>query len=222
MSNLSRPKDITVKHNVEAELEWAPEVDASKIGVTAEGGVVTLTGHVRSYAEKWNTEGIAKRVHGVQGLANEIEVQLSSGDHLDDADIVQSALSALAWNLTVPPGCVRVLATKGFLTLEGDVDWYYQKRAAEDGVRNLRGVRGVSNQLMVKAHVRPGDVKSKIEAALKRSAEVDSNNVIIETIEGSVTLRGQVRSWAEHDDALSAAWAAPGVTNVVDHLSIYG
>jgi osmotically-inducible protein OsmY len=217
---MSKPKDINLKHNVEAELEWDPEVNAGKIGVAAEGGVVTLTGHVRSYPEKWNTERIAKRVHGVQGLANEIEVELSPGDHLDDADIVQSALSALAWNLTVPQGCIRVVATKGFVTLEGDVQWFYQKRAAEDAVRNLRGVRGLSNQIGVKTHVRASDVKSKIEAALKRSAEVDAKHVIIEATDGSVTLRGEVRSWAEHDDALSAAWAAPGVTKVVDHLSI--
>jgi Predicted periplasmic or secreted lipoprotein len=217
---MSKPKDINLKHNVEAELEWDPEVDARKIGVGAEGGVVTLTGHVRSYLEKWSAERIAKRVHGVQGLANEIEVRLDDGNHLDDAGIAQSALNALSWNFTVPKDCIRVLVAKGFLTLEGDVEWQFQKRAAEDAVRYLRGVRGVSNEIGVKPHVRAGDVKSKIEAALKRSAEVDSKRVVVETSDGSVTLRGEVRSWAEHDDALSAAWAAPGVAKVVDHLSI--
>jgi osmotically-inducible protein OsmY len=217
---MSVQKDLNLKHDVEAELEWDPGVDARKIGVTAAGGVVTLTGHVHSYAEKWSAERIAKRVHGVRGVANDVEVRLSSDDHLDDDDIVESALAALRWNFTVPKDRIRVLVTKGFLTLEGDVDWQYQKRAAEDAVRNQRGVRGISNQIMVKAHVYAGDVKTKIEAALKRSAEVDSKNVIVETSDGSVTLRGKVRSWAEHDDALSAAWAAPGVTKVVDHLSI--
>jgi osmotically-inducible protein OsmY len=217
---MSKPKDINLKHDVEAELEWDPAVDARKIGVAAEGGVATLTGHVHSYAEKWNAERIAKRVHGVQGVANEIEVQLAGSDHLDDADIVQSALSALGWNFSVPKDRIRVMATKGSLTLEGDVEWQFQKHAAEEAVHYLRGVRGVSNQIVVKPHVQAGDVKSKIEAALKRSAEVDSKHVIIETSDGSVTLRGQVRSWAEHDDALGAAWAAPGVTKVVDHLSI--
>ena len=217
---MSKPKDIHLKHNVEAELEWDPEVDARKIGVAAEGGVVTLTGHVRSYAEKWSAERVAKRVHGVQGLANEIEVQLADDLRLDDADIAQSALSALSWNFTIPKDRIRVVVTKGFLTLEGDVEWQFQKRAAEDAVRFLRGVRGVSDEIAVKANVRAGDVKSKIEAALKRSAEVDAKKVIIETTDGSVTLRGEVRSWAEHDDALSAAWAAPGVMKVVDHLSI--
>lgn len=217
---MSKPKDINLKHNVEAELEWDPEVDARKIGVGAEGGVVTLTGHVRSYHEKWSAERVAKRVHGVQGLANEIEVQLVDSDHMEDADIAQSALNALSWNFTVPKEHIRVLVAKGLLTLEGDVEWQFQKRAAEDAVRYLRGVSGVSNEIAVKPHVRAGDVKSKIEAALKRSAEVDSKKVIIETTDGSVTLRGEVRSWAEHDDALSAAWAAPGVMKVVDHLSI--
>jgi osmotically-inducible protein OsmY len=217
---MSKPKDLKLKHDVEDELEWDPEVDAGKIGVAAEGGVVTLTGHVRSYPEKWSAERITKRVHGVQGLANEIEVQLVDGDQLDDGDIAKSALSALSWNFTVPKERIRVLVTKGFLTLEGEVEWQFQKRAAEDAVRFLRGVRSVSNQIVLKPHVRAGDVKSKIEAALKRSAEVDSKRVIIEMSDGSVTLRGQVRSWAEHDDALGAAWAAPGVIKVVDHLSI--
>lgn len=217
---MSKPKDINLKHNVESELEWDPEVDARKIGVAAESGVVTLTGHVPSYPAKWSAERIAKRVRGVQGLANEIEVDLATGDRLDDAAIVQSALSALNWNFTVPKDSIRVVTTKGFLTLEGDVKWQFQKRAAEDAVRHLRGVRGVSNQVEVKAHVYAGDVKAKIEAALKRSAEVDGKHVVVETSGGSVTLRGEVRSWAEHDDAVSAAWAAPGVTKVVDHMSI--
>lgn len=217
---MSTQKDLKLKHDVEAELEWDPVVDATKIGVAATAGVVTLTGHVRSYSEKWNAEKIAKRVHGAQGVANEIEVRLASDDHLDDEDIVQAALTALRWNFTVPKDRIRVMVTKGFLTLEGEVDWHYQKRAAEDAVRYQRGVRGISNQIAVKAHVYAGDVKSKIEAALKRSAEVDSKHVLVETSDGSVTLRGKVRSWAEHDDALSAAWAAPGVTKVVDHIAI--
>jgi osmotically-inducible protein OsmY len=217
---MSTQKDLKLKHDVEAELEWDPEVDARKIGVAATGGVVTLTGHVSSYAERWSAEKIAKRIHGVQGVANDIEVRLASDDHVDDDDIVQSALTALRWNFTVPKDRIRVMVTKGFLTLEGNVDWQYQKRAAEDAIRYQRGVRGISNQVVVKPHVYSGDVKAKIEAALKRSAEVDSKQVIVETSDGSVTLRGKVRSWAEHDDALIAAWAAPGVMKVVDHLSI--
>jgi len=222
---MSLPADITLRQKVETELEWDPEVDASKIGVTAEDGQVELSGQVRSYSEKWSAERIARRVYGVQALENEIEVLLPDVDHMDDAHmddahIVESALSALNWNFIVPQARIRVLATRGFITLEGDVDWHYQKRAAEDAIRCLRGVRGMSNQIAVTAHVRVGDVKSKIEAALKRNAEIDARNVIIETDDGSVTLSGLVRSWAEHDDALTAAWGTPGVTKVVDHLAI--
>jgi osmotically-inducible protein OsmY len=218
---MSLPTDITLRQKVETELEWDPEVDSSKISVTAdEGGQIELSGQVRSYSEKWSAEHIARRVYGVQTLANEIEVLLPDVDSMDDAHIVESALSALNWNFIVPQGRIRVLATRGFITLEGDVDWHYQKRAAEDATRSLRGVRGMSNQIAVTAHVRVGDVKSKIEAALKRNAEIDAKKVIIETDDGSVTLSGLVRSWAEHDDILTAAWAAPGVTKVVDHLAI--
>jgi osmotically-inducible protein OsmY len=217
---MSLPTDITLRQKVETELEWDPEVDACKIGVTAEGGQVELSGQVRSYSEKWSAERIARRVYGVQALENQIEVQLPDVDHTEDAHIVESALSALTWNFIVPQGRIRVLATGGFITLEGDVDWHYQKRAAEDAIRCLRGVRGMSNRIAVTSLVRVGDVKSKIEAALKRSAGIDAKNVIIETDDGSVTLSGLVRSWAEHDDALTAAWAAPGVTKVVDHLAV--
>lgn len=215
-----KDKDINLKHEVEAELEWDPEIDARKIGVAVTGGVVTLTGHVWNYADRWSAEPVVKRVHGVKGVANEIDVRIAAGDHVNDEDIVHSALIALNWNLTVPKDRIRVSVTKGSLALEGDVEWYFQKRAAEHAVRNLRGVRSLSNQIVVKANVHAVDVKSKIEAALKRSAEVDAKQVVVEISDGSVTLSGQVRSWAEHDDAMSAAWAAPGVMKVVDHLSI--
>src|ERR1051325_8594160 len=216
---MSTQKDLKLKHDVEAELEWDPEVDARKIGVATTGGVITLTGHVGSYAAKWTAEKVAKRVFGVKGVANDIEVRLAADDHVDDDDIVQAALRALAWNLTIPKDRIRVIVSKGLLTLEGDVDWHYQKRAAEESVHFLRGVRGIYNQIAVKPHVYVRDVKAKIEAALRRSAEVDAKRVIVEAGDGSITLRGQVRSWAEHDDAIVAAWAAPGVTKVVDHLA---
>ena len=216
---MSNPNDINLKDDGEAGLEWHPGVDGPRIDVAAVGDVITITCHLRSDAEERSAERIAEH-DGAQGLANDIDVQLAGGDPVDDADIVQSAVSALNWNFNVPEGRIRVLATKGFLTIEGDVDWHYQQRAAEDAVRYLRGVRGLSNQVVVNAHADAGEVKSNIEAALRHSAAVDEKCVFIEMSDGSVTLRGQVRSWAEHDDALSAAWAAPGVMKVVDHLSI--
>ncbi len=217
---MQKQKDLELKHDVEAELEWDPEIDATKIGVESSGGVVTLLGHVRSYHEKWNAESVAKRVHGVKAIANDLEVQLLSDDHRDDSDIAQSALMALEWNAVIPPDRIRVVVTKGFVTLDGEVEWQYQKNAALDAVRHLRGVRGVNNQISVSPHLYAGDVKAKIEAALKRSAEIDSKQVIVETSDGSVTLRGKVRSWVERQDAVNAAWSAPGVKKVVDHLAI--
>ena len=217
---MSKGKGNELKHKVLAELEFDPEVDAAKIGVTAEDGVVTLTGHVPSYAEKWAAEKIAKRVLGVKAVANEIEVAINLDNHRDDTEIAISAVNALSWNASVPNGHVKPLVSGGWITLEGNVEWNYQKRAAEDTVRLLRGIRGVTNKIEVTPHVHAGDVKQKIEAALKRSAEVDSKNIVVETTDGSVTLRGNVRSWAEHEDAVNAAWAAPGVTTVFDHISI--
>lgn len=217
---MKNQKDLNLKHDVEAELEWDPEVDARKIGVEAVGGVVTLVGHVHSYHEKWNAENVAKRVHGVKAIANDLEVQLAFEDHRDDSDIAQSAVSALEWNFAIPRDRVRVVVAKGYLTLEGEVEWQFQKNAALDSVRHLRGVRGVSNQITLKPHVYAGDVKAKIEAALKRSAEIDSKQVTVETTDGSVTLRGKVHSWMERQDVVNAAWSAPGVKNVIDHLAI--
>lgn len=217
---MSKGKGYDLKRDVLAELDWAPEVDASRIGVSVEDGVVTLDGHVRSYAEKWNAEKIVKRVHGVQALANDIEVGLEIGEQRDDTEIAQSALNALKWNYSVPKERITVTVSKGWLNLEGVVDWNYQKRAAEDAVTHLRGIRGVNNLITIKPHAQAADVKNKIEAALRRNAELDAGNIVVETSDGSVTLRGNVRSWIEHDDALTAAWAAQGVTKVIDQISV--
>lgn len=217
---MAKGKGFDLKQDVLDELEWDPEVDASRIGVSVEGGVVTLTGHVRSYGEKWKAEKIAKHVHGVQALANDIEVGLLVGDQRDDTEIAQSALTALNWHYTVPKDRITVTVAKGWVTLDGDVDWNYQKRAAEDAIRNLRGIRGVNNQITLKPRVQVADVKNKIEAALRRNAEFDAKKIVVETSDGSVILRGNVRSWVEREDAVNAAWAAPGVTKVVDRIAI--
>ncbi|HKB80189.1 MAG TPA: BON domain-containing protein [Thermoanaerobaculia bacterium] len=217
---MTKSLDTPLKHNVEDELEWDPVIDASKIGVAAVDGVITLTGTVHGYSEKWSAEKIAKRVLGVRAVANDIEVVLENTEHRDDSDIALSAVNALNWNFSIPKDRIEVTVTKGWLTLDGEVDWQYQRRAAEDAVRHLRGVRGLSNQIVVRPKVQSVDVKDKIESALKRNAELDAKHIVVQTTEGSVTLTGAVRSWVEREDAVNAAWSAPGVTKVVDRIEI--
>lgn len=219
---MNKTHDINLRKDVVEELEWDPSVDARTIGVAVEDGIVALTGHVPSYAAKTNTERIVKRVHGVVGVANDIEVKLLSSLQRDDVDIARSTVNALEWNVSVPKDRVKVSVTKGWVTLDGNVEWYYQKRAAEDAVMVLAGVRGVTNNITVTSRqVRVEDVKGKIEAALKRSAEVDSKKIAIQASDGKVILTGTVRSWTERQDAVSAAWSAPGVMNVVDQIRIH-
>jgi osmotically-inducible protein OsmY len=212
--------DKDLQHDVLAELEWEPSVEASKIGVTAEKGVITVTGYVSSYTEKMEAEKVAKRVVGVQAVANDLEVRLPGTYERTDGDLAQLALSALDWNVSVPKNKVHVTVSKGWMALEGEVEWYYQKRAAEEAVRNLVGVRGISNHITITPALKASEVKTKIEAALRRNAELDAKKIDVETTDGKVILRGKVRSWAEHEDAIGAAWAAPGVKKVEDHLVI--
>lgn len=217
---MAKSLDTSLKHDVEDELEWDPVIDASKIGVAATDGVVTMTGTVRAYSDRWNAERIAKRVHGVKAVANDIEVVIDNAEHRDDADIAASAVNALHWNFSIPNERIKVTVSKGWITLDGEVDWQYQKRAAEDAVRHLRGVRGLSNQIIVRPKVQATDVKEKIESALRRNAELDARKVNVETNGGNVVLTGEVRSWVEREDAVNAAWAAPGVARVVDRIEI--
>lgn len=217
----TKRQDIELRKDVVDELEWDPSIDARTIGVAIEKGVIALTGHVASYAAKTNAEKIVKRVHGVQGVANDLEVKLPTSLERDDVDIARSAVNALEWNVSVPKDRLKVTVTKGWVTLDGSVDWYYQKRAAEDAVFLLAGVRGVTNNINVTTkQVAVQDVKEKIEAALERSAEIDSKKIVVQASEGRVTLSGTVRSWIERQDAVNAAWSAPGVKNVVDHIRI--
>lgn len=219
---MNRIHDINLRKDVVEELEWDPSIDARTIGVAVEDGIVALTGHVPSYAAKTNAERIVKRVHGVVGVANDIEVKLLSSLERDDVDIVRSAVNALEWNVSVPKDRIKVSVTKGWVKLDGNVEWYYQKRAAEETVLVLAGVRGVTNNIAVTSrHVRVEDVKGKIEAALKRSAEVDSKKIAVQATDGKVILTGTVRSWTERQDAVSAAWSAPGVRNVVDEIRVH-
>ena len=219
---MNKKQDFDLRKDVLDELEFDPCVDARTIGVSVEDGIIALTGHVESYAAKLNADRIVKRVHGVVGVANDLQVKLHAGAERDDVDVARSAVNALEWNVSVPKDHIKVSVSKGWVTLNGTVDWYYQKRAAEDAVMVLAGVRGVMNNIVVAGRpVRVEDVKAEIEAALKRSAEVDSQKITVQASEGKVTLTGTVRSWVERQDAVSAAWSAPGVRSVIDQIRIH-
>ena len=211
--------DEQLQADVEQELRWEPSVCAEKIGVSVKGGVVELDGHVDSFYEKWGAERAAMRVANAKAVASEIKVELPSSASRTDEDIARTALDHLTWNYSVP-NTVKVQVTDGAVTLKGTTEWQYQKEEAERAVRSLMGVKWISNEITVTPRVSAVDVKAKIECALKRNAETDARHITVETTDGSVILRGHVRSWVEREEAEHAAWAAPGVTMVEDLIAI--
>ena len=212
--------DETLQLHVVQQLDWEPSVDAANIGVTVRDGVVTLEGDVRNYAEKFAAVRVTKAVYGVKGLADELHVKLLPSFERTDADMVKSALQMLAWDTVVPKDHVKVTVQDGWMTLDGEVEWEYQRTDAERAVRYLSGVKGVIDNVTLKHRAVPADVKAKIEAALKRSAESDAQHISVEIQGGTATLSGSVHTFAARDEAALAAWAAPGVQMVTDHILV--
>ncbi len=212
--------DAIIKQNVLDELDWEPSIDAVKIGVSVEDGIVTLSGHVNTYAEKMFAEKAAKRVSGVKAVVEEIDVDILGRDKNSDQDIAQTALSNLRWNTTVPHEKIKLKVEDGWITLEGEVEWNFQRDAARNCIKNLKGVRGVSNLITVKTAVEPQNVKQKIKNAFERNATIDADSVNVMVEGHKVVLSGSVQSWAEKRQAEKAAWSAPGVTQVEDNLRI--
>ena len=211
--------DKELQRAVEQELLWEPSVHAEHIGVSVNNGIVQLDGQVKGYHEKWAAERATMRVANVKAVASELKVELPSSDTRTDADIARAALHHLEWNVLVPK-TVKVQVTNGWLTLQGEVEWQFQKGEAERAVRSYKGVKGVVNEIKVKSSVSASGVKKQIEEAFKRNAEIDAGHITVEAINGTVTLRGNVSSWAEREEAERVSWAAPGVSNVKDLITI--
>jgi osmotically-inducible protein OsmY len=211
--------DSQLRTAVVMQIDWEPQVRSHDIGVTARDGAVTLTGFVHHYYEKMAAERAAKSVYGVKAVANDIDVKIAMSR--TDPEIARDVVHAMSVDASVPQDRIRVIVKNGFVSLEGKVDWNFQRLGAATCAERVSGVRGVFNNIaVVPAITSPSDVRSRIEDALRRSAEIDSRRIFVTVAQGAVTLSGNVRSWCEREEAERAAWAAPGVSSVIDHIAI--
>jgi osmotically-inducible protein OsmY len=220
MEHKDMKTDAALQLDVIAELKWEPSVNAANVGVEVKDGVVTLAGHVNTYAEKWDAERAAQRVVGVKAIAVEMDVRLSGSDIRSDADIARSASNVLEWATSVPKDSVQVKVEGGWITLSGEVAWEYQRQSAADSVRYLMGVTGISDQILITPQASSDAVRSDIEAALKRRVRNDSRRISVSVVGHEVTLAGSVQSWSDKDLANHSAWGTPGVRNVIDKMTV--
>jgi osmotically-inducible protein OsmY len=212
--------DSKIKLDVQDELQWEPSIDETKIGVAVDNGVVTLSGEVDSYPKKMAAENAAKRVIGVKAVAEDILVKLPYSLQKSDTEIAKAVINALQWHSSVPDDAVMVKVENGWVYLSGEVKWAYQKDSARNAIKDLSGVRGVSNSITIKQDIKTYEVKNKIKEAFDRSAEIDSRGITV-TAEGhTVTLSGKVHSFKEKEDAEKAAYKAPGAFNVINKLQV--
>lgn len=211
--------DLQLQQDVLAELDWNPAIDAANIGVEVKDGIVTLSGHVASFAEKWDAERAARLVGGVQALTVALDVDLPGSSKRDDVDIARTVKNALLWTISVPSNDIQVVVEAGHVTLAGDVTWVFQREAAVQAVRYLMGVTGVTDQIVIKHHVTADAIQHQIEASLKRRAHQEASQIGVAVHGAEVTLTGVVPSWTDRNLACHAAWGTGGVHNVIDRMT---